>query len=436
MNISFKKDINKSLMVIEKVPGFSANDFMMKMLTGNEIAGLLPIGYENYNGQYNLLYDISSRQAFSKIFETRKLSFKQVKALIFSLKGILRSLEEYLLDANNIIFKQECIFADPDGEKYEFCYYPYYHGDLVLEIRELFTRMLSMVNYDDEKAVRLVYEVQSEVQRENFTIDNIVQAYSRVNQESSLKVQEEEVQEFLDYYDRNIDREFPDPGPCRANAQAADLPQEEEEPFFARFRSYVKGKKFMDVLEDINNGEFREKVRQSGKAPEEETAWKPEEAVFRPRKPVLESVELGDPLFDDAGRSSYRHFSAGRFESALAEDNPYLKGSGEGTATLGRDDSPYHKLVGRKSQLGVRYVIARLPFSIGKEEGFEGACIDEPTVSRMHARIYGERDGFYIEDLNSMNGTYLNDERLSAYTKTRLHAGDILRFAAEEFCFQ
>ena len=42
----------------------------------------------------------------------------------------------------------------------------------------------------------------------------------------------------------------------------------------------------------------------------------------------------------------------------------------------------------------------------------------------------------YVEDLNSMNGTYLNDERLSAYTKRQLTPGDTLRFAEEEYCFR
>ncbi len=50
----------------------------------------------------------------------------------------------------------------------------------------------------------------------------------------------------------------------------------------------------------------------------------------------------------------------------------------------------------------------------------------EYGVSRRHARIY-TRDGIcYVEDLDSTNGTFLNDERLTAYMPHKFHDGDIL----------
>lgn len=38
--------------------------------------------------------------------------------------------------------------------------------------------------------------------------------------------------------------------------------------------------------------------------------------------------------------------------------------------------------------------------------------IDNPAVSGFHARIVNYRDGLYIEDLNSLNGTFLNDKKV------------------------
>ncbi len=420
MNISFKKDINKSLMVIEKVPGFSANSFMMKMLCGNEIPGLLPVGYENLNGDYNLLYDISSRQAFSKIFETRKISFQQMKAFLFSLKGLLRTLEDYLLDADNIILKQECIFTDTEGETYLYCYYPYYHGDLILEIRELFTRMLSMVNYEDELAVRLVYELHSEVQNENFTIDNIMEAYRRVRGEEPGQRKEEErnsrelTPEMIEMPELPPERSFSEPLP-------EELLTEEDNSFFDRFRMYVKGRKLMDVLEDLNNGELLDKVRQCGSAKEVLPAYLPENSSPLFHKPELEYLEIGESF---------------SLDNMVGEESPYYSGSRDGTVLLSRSGKENHRLVGKNAQQGTRFVIFHFPFTIGKKEGADNACLAAPTVSRMHARIYMEGDNYYIEDLNSTNGTFLNDQRLAAYTKTRLKEGDLLRFAQEEFCFQ
>lgn len=40
--------------------------------------------------------------------------------------------------------------------------------------------------------------------------------------------------------------------------------------------------------------------------------------------------------------------------------------------------------------------------------------LDDDYVSTRHARIYRTESGYLVEDLGSTNGTYLNDERLSA----------------------
>lgn len=48
-------------------------------------------------------------------------------------------------------------------------------------------------------------------------------------------------------------------------------------------------------------------------------------------------------------------------------------------------------------------------------------------VSRRHARIVRRGDAFYLEDLASANGTYLNRERLPAHTPVPLEDGSEIR---------
>ena len=38
--------------------------------------------------------------------------------------------------------------------------------------------------------------------------------------------------------------------------------------------------------------------------------------------------------------------------------------------------------------------------------------VDDPRVSRQHATIRGDRSGFWLEDLGSRNGTFVNGELL------------------------
>ncbi|MGC9397503.1 MAG: FHA domain-containing protein [Anaerolineae bacterium] len=50
----------------------------------------------------------------------------------------------------------------------------------------------------------------------------------------------------------------------------------------------------------------------------------------------------------------------------------------------------------------------------------------EDGVSRRHARIYRREGRLFIEDLDSTNGTFLNDDRLEPYVPCELHDGDTL----------
>jgi pSer/pThr/pTyr-binding forkhead associated (FHA) protein len=50
--------------------------------------------------------------------------------------------------------------------------------------------------------------------------------------------------------------------------------------------------------------------------------------------------------------------------------------------------------------------------------------LDDVTVSRNHALLVRRRDGLYIDDLGSLNGTYVNRRRIDSH---RLQNGDELQ---------
>jgi hypothetical protein len=50
--------------------------------------------------------------------------------------------------------------------------------------------------------------------------------------------------------------------------------------------------------------------------------------------------------------------------------------------------------------------------------------LDDVTVSRNHALLVARRDGLYIDDLGSLNGTYVNRRRIESH---RLQNGDELQ---------
>ncbi|HOT29730.1 MAG TPA: FHA domain-containing protein [Candidatus Ozemobacteraceae bacterium] len=70
--------------------------------------------------------------------------------------------------------------------------------------------------------------------------------------------------------------------------------------------------------------------------------------------------------------------------------------------------------------------IPSFPAVIGRSDETE-IRLDSNRVSRRHAQIESDADGFWLTDLGSANGSFRNDVRLDS--RTRLENGDRLRFA-------
>ncbi len=81
---------------------------------------------------------------------------------------------------------------------------------------------------------------------------------------------------------------------------------------------------------------------------------------------------------------------------------------------------------------GIRHQLEGGELLIGRKTGSSIQLLD-PSVSAQHARLTCTENRWYIQDLKSANGTWLNEKRVTR--KMRLKEGMILRFGAKEAVF-
>jgi len=74
--------------------------------------------------------------------------------------------------------------------------------------------------------------------------------------------------------------------------------------------------------------------------------------------------------------------------------------------------------------MGTRYTLADSRLVLGRDNDCD-ICLGDLSVSRHHARIQPGMDGYYVVDLQSTNGTFVNDKPASM---CKLKDGDYLRF--------
>ena len=184
---------------------------------------------------------------------------------------------------------------------------------------------------------------------------------------------------------------------------------------------------------------------------------KQEETALSDTKPETDSAKESPALPSQESKKTLFSFLDGRRKKGKESREDYreaMKSVMEGRAVAEEPDpkygddsygrtlyieetnkkTPYKELCTAEGRALAR--IEDAPVTIGKKKDEAVVVLEDPSVSRLHARINKEGDEFYLEDLNSTNGTYKNGLRLQPYEKRVLESGDEVRVGRVQLLFR
>ena len=96
-----------------------------------------------------------------------------------------------------------------------------------------------------------------------------------------------------------------------------------------------------------------------------------------------------------------------------------VAGNSGGANTVPHRVGPEKLVVLEPAELqGVEFPLAD-EMTVGRAAGCGVALPDDTFVSQLHARVFRREGEFYVEDLGSTNGTYLNGKKVSAASVMR-----------------
>ena len=126
-------------------------------------------------------------------------------------------------------------------------------------------------------------------------------------------------------------------------------------------------------------------------------------------------------------RSASKDFRTGQAQESV------IIAPGE-AAALGLAPVKRAKLVVIKSpalDTGEEVPVDSLPVAIGRGGQNEVPLEGDEFASAQHARFESKRDGLWVEDIGSTNGTFVNGARVT--TPRRLSKGDVVRVGQTDF---
>ena len=151
-------------------------------------------------------------------------------------------------------------------------------------------------------------------------------------------------------------------------------------------------------------------------------------AVFEDMQP--QNIYCPDPMELQMEEFSEARDLRSDRESRDEADEPADDGETVLLSNAGRGSA-----VGRAALMGTlngrrqKFEIYKSPYIIGKLAEKADGAIPDSRVSRIHACIREDSGRYYISDLNSTNGTCLNERRLEQNETAELVDGDIVKFA-------
>ena len=357
------------------------------MISRGGIRGLLPCSLRYIDGNAYLYYDITSRQNIAQLFDKKVITRQWLTDFLWSMRRVRMEMSRFLLEEGNIVWLPGHIYQDLEKNDFHFIYIPYCNEDT--GFRDLMEYLIEHVDYQDEEMAEYLYKAY-----EQYETAGEVYLQSKFFEDAEcLRVpQKQVIPEPDDITVRQL------PSEQNKEQQEKELPEEKvtKEDRRREENGHVTEKKGLFTLwENRRKKEKQERenysrnlqLTMSGYAVAEETVYEE----------------------DDMGKTVYM------------EEQPETR-------------ETRHRLMTEEGKLLVS--LEQDAYTIGKKRGEADLVLEDPSVSRLHARIVKETDGYYLEDMNSTNGTLKNGLRLQPYEKRKLEEGDEITFGKRTLIYR
>ena len=88
-----------------------------------------------------------------------------------------------------------------------------------------------------------------------------------------------------------------------------------------------------------------------------------------------------------------------------------------------------------ESKEQIKIEVAEFPFFIGRFQKGTNQLKEQVNISRMHCKLEQRNGHFFLSDLHSTNGTYVNQRKIEGEGKQELRDGDMISIADIQYRF-
>ena len=479
MQIEYQRDLRDHYMVLHGSQQIPADSYQIHMIQENDLRGFMDCHTELVDEEIRYAYRITSMQSLEEIAALKPVGSAVLRNLFCAVSDALEELERFLLPQDGVLLHPEFIFTDAMQQVFRFCYFPENTESVSDGMKGLSEFLLPHLDERDRKGVMLgfsFYQICAAGEMTETKLKELL--YSEMEGVKSGSVEKREAE------NRTGEAEQLMPAPA-AHVQRDltaeelrarildDFFSDEEEAEAARkehshrrllwfllmtvcalgttallaLNGWVQSGLGAGVLIEAAAillwrkrgmlAMFRSRIKQRRKdGNTDEPDWYQEVdagwQTYEERAEELEQMET------ETESVSYSGISGSGYEETvwLGEDaaagtqmTAWLEISGD----VSRENTNGNAAVLSGARTGgnrnSRIPLTEKEHLIGKNTEVCDIVAASSAVSRMHARLIRQEQGYTVTDLRSRNGTFLNGKMLEAGRAYELQSGDSIRFA-------
>lgn len=410
--------MSNNYLVIQNENGGTISRYQRNLLKLNQVCGLMRTEIREVDNRVYYCYDINDKTSLLSLVRKQSLEYKEVKAFLQCCIQTIEGAKMYLMEEDNFILIPEFIFFTEKAQEVVLCYMDRYQKEIRQQFYELVEFLLNHINYKDQSCVRMVYELFQLLGKENTTFYEMKRVIAGETQEKTVET----------------------------------LCKEEKQPY--------KEEDMIDI-ESLNWNKDQIKPESQQVFIQSEPKWKKSIVTYKwlvlgsltVVAFVLMVVVIWFGLLNKKGSTQIDAVKAIAFFGLLGSIVIYLysKIASLEKKSVKTDDALkqsyleteqiYEKeescrLIDFNQNNKNNFYINQFPFVIGKDKNQVNGIIPSDVISRIHAKLTVRNGQFYIEDLHSTNGTFVNGQKLRDKTPFMLHQQDEIALGNVRYLFQ
>lgn len=463
----YYKDYGHNYLILKCGKEDEGAGYRYRMLSLNKVDGLLSYSIRNINGSAWLYYDISSKISLENLYQSKRLSYDQVKDLFIQIDQMCRNLSHYFLEEKELLLEPRYIYFDLTKQQYFGVYYPQTEAEGENPYEKLLDFLLEHIDTEDQELASKLYKFYEMAEDNLFSLaDGAADFLDDDTNMPEIHIEADSIKKETDTKGAapcetdisemcmNINiGESSESGSIRISYSGNTGGPTVLFYIILSVLSFVGavGCGLLYMMYELTEKElmilfgcgiimvlggplcaflaWRTGKRNKEKQTADQQLMADIEDEFRDNRQVsLESV-LDRNIYPTVGE--YRGIPAESKEKEASQST-----YGETVFIDLNKREPEYKLYALDPKNKKHIDLTHFPYTIGKMAGCVDCVLTDASISRLHARIERKEGRLFLTDMNSTNGTYKNGLQMGPSETLEIEPGDEIRFGKLNYCYR